>query len=197
MFFIPEYSTTSVEEILYDFNWEVGDTVKCISGCITIISIGTIDFGNETRKLFVLNNGVNIIEGIGFETGLFRYPLGLIESGGQLVCYSKDDIIYGVSEFVDCELTVDIETIPDNKKETISISPNPARDEIRIINENETSNTNIKIYNSFGLLITELQNVQLSTSPYIIDTHHFANGIYFINIESDNNSKTFKIIKSK
>ena len=197
VFFIPEYSTTNVEEVLYDFNWEVGDTVKCTSGCITIISVGTIDYGNETRKLFTLNGGRTLIEGIGFDTGLFRYPQGFIESGGQLICYSKDDIIYPVSEFGGCELMVDNENIPDNEEETISISPNPAINEIRIISENETSDTNIKIYNSFGHLITDLQNVQLSNSPYIIGTDHFANGIYFINIESENNSKTFKVIKPR
>lgn len=69
----------------------------------------------------------------------------------------------------------------------ISVYPNPAIDVLNINIGNLKENTEIKIYNAFGVLVL---SESLTTQNSSLKTHHFQNGIYFYYITHDN--KVFK-----
>ncbi len=79
--------------------------------------------------------------------------------------------------------------IPDNG---IRIFPNPFTNEIQIINESQTKLTEIKVFNSAGLLIlTENQNLNS------IEMHSAEKGVYIVKFFSDGKViGTQKIIKT-
>ncbi|MBK7812619.1 MAG: T9SS type A sorting domain-containing protein [Saprospiraceae bacterium] len=71
-----------------------------------------------------------------------------------------------------------------------SIFPNPISDEINIIS-NSNFECSVNIYNALGLeLISSTKN-----SNHKINTKHFSKGIYFVKIQSKNNSQTKIIVK--
>lgn len=77
VFIVPPTETT--EELLYDFNMQVGDTVKGYIATIyppadTVISIDSVLVGSTYRKRWNINNCYNIyiIEGVGSTYGLLE-----------------------------------------------------------------------------------------------------------------------------
>lgn len=71
--------------------------------------------------------------------------------------------------------------------EAVGVYPNPAIDVLNINIGNLKENTEIKIYNAFGVLVL---SESLTTQNSSLKTHHFQNGIYFYYITHDN--KVFK-----
>ncbi len=73
-----------------------------------------------------------------------------------------------------------------------NISPNPAKDFIKINFNSEAENLNIQIHDITGKLIyTDIINNQITK---IIDINSYKSGIYFISISNDKFTKTEKII---
>lgn len=80
-----------------------------------------------------------------------------------------------------------------NSLSEVSIYPNPTANELNINLFDISSQTNYTIYNSIGqTLRTSKVNSQADLS---INTSSYSEGIYFIKIEKDGASKTFKFIK--
>ncbi|NBC57627.1 MAG: T9SS type A sorting domain-containing protein [Bacteroidetes bacterium] len=69
----------------------------------------------------------------------------------------------------------------------VSIFPNPARDILRIDSNFEISN--LVLFNNLGQKIHEDENVKE------INMSQFQPGIYFLQVDSNNNSQTLKVIK--
>src|SRR5204863_2804445 len=83
VFFVSPSNTT--EQLLYDFNMQVGDTVKgyietFTSPSDTVKSIDSVLVGNSYRKRWTINTGflweVRFIEGIGSIHGLIEFSWG-------------------------------------------------------------------------------------------------------------------------
>ena len=90
-----------------------------------------------------------------------------------------------------------VNQITENKNEfDIKCFPNPTSDKITITCS-ENFNTN------FGLTLVNLQGktvYQTSTNsimPYEIDLTNLSNGVYFLNVISNEKHQTFKVIKTK
>jgi len=66
----------------------------------------------------------------------------------------------------------------------ISISPNPANENVVIRSENTMMNS-YKIYNILGKLITERTNFSPTNNIYL-DVVNYPNGIYFISVYGEN-----------
>ena len=88
-----------------------------------------------------------------------------------------------------CSTTLNNSLVNDSDK--VIIYPNPAQDLITI-NLNHSNADKIEIYNSVGQIVFQLNN---PTTENTIPTQRFSNGMYFIKVTSENDSKSFKIIK--
>jgi len=101
---------------------------------------------------------------------------------GEVEDYSID-IVQNKSEFA----ITNIETVVNEW----SIYPNPATETL-FIKQNSTTPAWLKIFNSGGALVIQKE---LKTSLAQIDISKLANGVYYVNFESEKNSFKEKIIK--
>lgn len=132
VFFIRPTDTT--EQLLYDFNMAVGDTVKgytetFASPSDTVQSIDSVLVGGLYRKRWKLNSCYNFyfIEGIGSTFGLMGLSPGCITDGGDysLTCFHQNGQTLYPSTAANCELITSVNTA-EKKSNQINISPNPS-----------------------------------------------------------------------
>jgi hypothetical protein len=76
------------------------------------------------------------------------------------------------------------------------IYPNPSQDFIAIQSNLLENNLKVELINEIGQLVLESTILQGSTLS-IIETHTLYNGIYFLKVSYNKNSKTYKIIINK
>lgn len=186
IFFVAPDSTYSIP--LYDFNYNVNDTIKTIMGNgLIIIDIDTIMDG---RKKYKTNSEDQfyIVEGIGSNHGFyFAYFLYQLEAivDTTLGCYYQDASLVFLNDSVACYFSLPVDIYENLKENKPTIYPNPAEDFIRVeINEPIEEIGVYDIYGSKYLLdITPLNQIIVTTLP---------DGCYFLNI---NNKHTIKFIK--
>ena len=133
VFIVPPSSTT--EELLYDFNLTIGDTVQ---GYIasnfwandTVISMDSVQVGNDFRKRWYINFWYNIylIEGIGSTYGLIEFSPGpaIDFDSYDLDCFMQDSETLFPDTNTYCQLittTKDIDLLSNHVK----VFPNPSR----------------------------------------------------------------------
>jgi len=86
-----------------------------------------------------------------------------------------------------------------NRIETVSLYPNPTKNSALLNFYSATSQTiSIDIYNSLGEIVKTVYkgNAITGSNQYSIETATFEKGIYYININGENISKTIKLIKN-
>ncbi|HEX7413365.1 MAG TPA: hypothetical protein VF411_04905, partial [Bacteroidia bacterium] len=159
------YSSTSVDTLLYDFNLNVGDTLpKSYINNYLIVSnfvssIDSILIGTSYRKQYHISvrgggnsNYVSLIEGIGSTFGL-TYPLyPPLENGYNLNCFSQNNVTLYPNSSGSCSLALGIKEQKESAF-TFSIYPNPSSGNISI-----TGNINIdelKVSDMLGQLVYE------------------------------------------
>ncbi len=140
VFFFPP--AENEETLLYDFNMEVGDTVRGFIGLLepdTVEYIDSVFVGNSYRKRWMINScyGIQIIEGIGSTYGLIVNSPGCNtdQVGYSLNCFKDDEIIY--IENPELTLNCDIITSFDSSGslDELNIFPNPSQGTFNIRNE--------------------------------------------------------------
>ena len=82
--------------------------------------------------------------------------------------------------------------VPINLTNDLDIYPNPATNELRIINYNPQNNNNLAIYDIYGKEILNI-SIENTTSP-IINISNLSSGIYFVKLEDNGQIKTKKLI---
>ena len=192
-------SNTVEKELIYDFDWLVGDTIECsFNSCVIVDSIGTIEFNGQTRKHFFLtgteNNNNEIIEGIGFGTGLFRIPVPNPFLKGRLICYRQNNNVIGVSNADSCELITNLINLP-SQDHKIKLFPNPFKSFINISSQSTEKIDQLQIFNLNGTLIQQTENLELSKTPIKLNLHSLKPGIYVMSLILKNKVKSFKLIK--
>ncbi len=139
---------------------------------------GPNDWSNITFTLYSL-----------FQTNNFRYKF-IFESDGGNNLYIDNINIFPASQLGLNE---------NSKLKPLSLYPNPTKD-ISTLNYYSSVNQNISItiYNSLGEIIKTVYtgNTIIGDNQYLIETSTFEKGIYYININGDNVSKTIKLIKN-
>lgn len=77
----------TAEQLLYDFNMEVGDTAYFEEGTFPVIveSIGVSNILGVSKKAWLLDNGDEIVQGLGSMEGLFRPWRNLFEAN-EWIC---------------------------------------------------------------------------------------------------------------
>ena len=175
---IPSYSSTSpwsrffITSLPYDYEIEVAASPEN-AGTIT----GTEGYSDgEIVKLVAVP-----YEGFLFE----KWTLN-----GETI--SSDSILtFPATESISLEAHFAIyDNISDNQYVDAVIYPNPANDIIVIKSDGMT---NLSIYSLNGEL--KYQADSIDNDMYIVDTHNFPNGIYFIEIKSKEGLVVRKMVK--
>ena len=176
------------EELLYDYDLEVGDFFHDDDAHpmqVTEVTTITDETGTPRKKLTFSFIGLEDvtefwIEGIGSSRGFIH--VGMYEpkhdSDGEmyhLLCYHvNNDVIYVNPEYNECDLPYAVE---DNSTDNnISIYPNPANEVIKILNDNNLNITSIEIIDLTG------RTVMSTNKTDAIDISELSEGQYFVKI---------------
>jgi len=170
------------EEILYDFDLEVGGTLPLSynnwSDDITVIAIDSIYTPFGYRKRFEISGSQSwadyLIEGIGHSKGLVE-PINIpLECGFDLLCFSLNDVAYYPEPGEGCMLTVDISE--NQNATTVSIFPNPFVESTTISYPGSAGIPVIIVYNLQG------QQVQVNANVFenhlVINRGNLNSGLY-------------------
>lgn len=140
VYIIPE--SDSVEQLLYDFDMQVGDTLvgylsvcSPFSMCDTVISIDSVMVGNTYRKRWHINSGYHVyfIEGIGSTYGLLNFvPTNMTDLDDiNLDCFQQNGQNLYPDTLGTCPLLTSITTLPAAEM-IINIHPNPSIGNVQV-----------------------------------------------------------------
>jgi len=202
VFYIPQ--SENQEQLLYDFNMQVGDTVKglleiCNGSQKDIVqSIDSILIGNDYRKKwnFVCSNdyGYYIIEGLGSTYGLIKCLPGCLtdQNSISLTCFQQNGKSLYPDTTTNCQIITSINNT-DKILNEITLYPNPATDKITITqNGNLAEESIISIFNMAGQqIISEHFNGQ---NLIQMDVSNLAKGIYFVKIQTNAGVESKKLV---
>jgi len=134
---------------------------------------------------------VSIIEGIGSSFGILANLVPPFENGDELLCFSKDNLVYYPDSTYNCDKTVDI-----NEQAVIqefSIYPNPVQRTLTVETEYAHKNSCfVKIFSTEGREITR-QEINSSTTS--IDVSQLAKGFYIVQLVNGNSVQSKKFVK--
>ena len=84
--------------------------------------------------------------------------------------------------------------VKEKEKFEISVYPNPFRNEIKILS---SINAEIKIIitNSEGVILLDMEDYVSSNELILHNVERFLPGMYFLSVQTNNTSKTFKLLK--
>jgi hypothetical protein len=140
VYIIPE--SDSIEQLLYDFDMQVGDTLvgylsvcSPTSMCDTVISIDSVLVGSTYRKRWYINSAYHVyfIEGIGSTYGLLDFvPTNMVDlSDIVLDCFQQNGQNLYPDTLGSCPLLTSVATLPSTEM-IIKIHPNPSKGNIRV-----------------------------------------------------------------
>ena len=175
------------EFLLYDYDLEVGDFFHDdddhpmqVTEVTTITDLNGVSRKKITFSFSGLTDVTEFwIEGVGSNRGFMHVGQWEADHDSEgemyhLLCYHvDDDVIYVNPEYNDC----DLDDIEENTVEnSISIYPNPAKDVIKILNDNNLNITNVEILDLTGRTV-------LSTDKSAdINISELPEGQYFVKI---------------
>lgn len=187
------------EELLYDFELKVGDTLPLtwnqFNEEIIVTSIDSLQVGNEYRRIFNLTNQYpsELIEGIGHNGGFLEPFQTSLDCGFQLKCFALNDTTYYPNFNAPCDLTVSIK--PTLSQETFKYYPNPVTTELSIEKDFSESIEQVISYNTIGQKKV-LSFRQVGENMIIIDCSGLGKGIYLIQvIENGKPTLNLKVLK--
>ncbi|MCX6270515.1 MAG: T9SS type A sorting domain-containing protein [Bacteroidetes bacterium] len=180
VYIIPAGDT--VENVLYDFSLNVGDTLHTYNcyGSGYVSAIDSILVGTQYRKQFVINESSLqgfIVEGIGSKSGLIEGLVGF-EVGGYLYCFSRDNIALFPNSGGLCELTMDISVNPE-LKEDVLIKPNPFNTVAMVEVPGHLKKPGMQLFNILGFKVRE---IDLAKPISVLERNGLPAGIYFYRI---------------
>jgi len=216
VYFLPKGSNN--EQLLYDFNLSVGDTLPLTYNYFTynfnvniVKSIDSVFIDSSYRKRYNIcptnntnNQFVSLVEGVGSTNGLFNnliiQPTPLY--GGNLICFYMDSLSvfnpnpsYTAGQsYRGCNLypCVLISNINELQNPNINIYPCPVKNKLIIECSRVQKECTLIIFNLNGL---ELMRQQIKDYKKQIDISNLASGVYFVKLITDKTSEVRKIIK--
>ncbi|WP_081909412.1 T9SS type A sorting domain-containing protein [Aureispira sp. CCB-QB1] len=190
------YQLSGQESLLYDFTKLVGDTIThyCTD---TVAFIDTVFLGTTPlrRWNFPTYSDMNsYIEGI----GAVSEPIGglcqLVGGSTRLLCYEKQGEQLIVTPGYSCSVFNTTSKVQEeNSLVKVQIYPNPSSEKISIrINALNQNDFDIQLYHTNGVLLKSQylngQFIELNLSDY-------SRGIYWLKIQSPQQTLTYKLIK--
>ncbi|MDO9185231.1 MAG: T9SS type A sorting domain-containing protein [Bacteroidia bacterium] len=183
---------TGTEQLLYDFNWVVGDTFTTCNNIIAVVD--SVMIGSNYRKRFITSDSVHFIEGIGYVgmvggngSDLFWSQCSLSMSPYYtFICYTDSTESYVLHPEYCNPITIGIPNEP-YQETTLNIYPNPSINRITIKFNKAQYRTNVKIISVLG---EEIRNMNFTGEELIIEKNEIKNGIYFIQTLDERNIVT-------
>ena len=184
------------EMLMYDFSVESGDSVLVGFDPVYLFvdSITELVLSQTVRKKYWLScksmpeYSETWIEGIGSSKGICWSGSAMVVGGWYYaLCMSENgDIIYKNPNYESCYLITGISEID---RQIIQIYPNPAKDLLRIENNNNIEINSISLTNINGQIIKKFDpnNTQL-------DISEISSGLYLLKLSYKNGEFTKKII---
>lgn len=188
-YIIPEQ--TSVEQLLYDFNWQVGDT---ITGYLnhtaaafedTVISIDSVLVGSTYRKRWFIDPWyqVYLIEGIGSTYGILNpLPAGISDFDDYVLdCFSQNNVPLYPSGTPGCPVLTEMADVPDPETELI-VYPNPAGKylNLQLPSDSRQQLTEVSVFGMDGKRVSQqsLNSDQEATLKVVLPA--LENGFYLL-----------------
>lgn len=201
---------SSGEQILYDFNLSLGDTITYYYSILfqtpdtfyrkvtTIDSILLLD--GKYRKRYTLDPVINyslsdiVVEGIGSIRwwGLFNPLVNDAYTNGDqysFECFKQNDTVLYLNNplcnHCFCQLLTDITSTKEQEK--FIIFPNPFSTQTTLKIYKDFKDATLTVYNSFGQQVKQINNI--SGQSITLQRDNLPDGLYFINLIQ--NDKTF------
>lgn len=137
--YIYSPSQFNPEQLLYDFNLQVGDSLPLtafnVAPDVTVTAIDSFYTATGYRKRFHLDQTNTwcqyLLEGVGTDRGLIA-PLQVpFECGYSQVCYGQQDTGYYPQLGPNCDIPLSVQQ-PAAEKLSLPVYPNPATDELQL-----------------------------------------------------------------
>jgi hypothetical protein len=195
--FINSSQTGGLDELLYDFSLNVGDTLHSTylgnGETIVIEAVEEMILNNgEIRKQFVVNSQLNssYTEGIGNSFGLFtQIPVSFCECAGGYFCIKQDGTsILGLGGYCDFQYV----GVRNFEWLDFEISPNPVIDKFKIKIPTELLGSSFELYNLLG---HEYLRKTLNNSITEFDISNLQPGLYLYSFGSEPNLIQGKLMK--
>jgi hypothetical protein len=200
-----------MEYLLYDFNLNLGDTLPstmmCYSDRNVIVGIDSINVNGTFHKRYQIADTSYLtlpfgyyIEGIGSTMGLTGGQLHMTEMPFEvyswLICYAINGtttLIDGIftNYQYDCDLLNDIRNNNISSPQSITIFPNPARDQFSVASIQQ-SISSIKVFDILG---NEIYSSAFNSTSCIVHCESFPPGIYFVRLFAGKEFLSSKLIK--
>lgn len=169
---------------------EVGD--RTIRGLARFNDDGSLD---ETFNPEDLGADIETYAGLNEESLAEVRDLHLEDSGRLLIAgnfgtYNGQIKMPLLAVFADTPETLSVENVIENDDERLNVFPNPARSYVDVATKHTIES--IVLYNSLGKTCATLSN--LGQSHYRINTQILESGLYFLEVQSNNQTFTKKLL---
>ena len=200
VYFIPPSQNS--EELLYDFNLQVGDTLKgylatlLLGSYDVVASIDSVLVGSSFRKRWNLSDScynILIIEGVGSTYGLIELSGSCLTTKNySLNCFNQNGISLYPDSANNCEQITQINSF-DSSPSKIKIFPNPSNGVFTVDFDASLSISEIILFDLLGNII--LKQPINNQTEFIIN--NVQSGTYIISLIKKNGSIAIrKIISS-
>jgi hypothetical protein len=175
VFFKNLYDTAEI--IIYDFNLQLGDTIRLWSQDIVVENIDSIEICGKFRKKYWItgpSRTESLIEGVGFSNGLLGYShlsSTVAESYYRLDCYTEKHNLL----CMECDLLFLNQS---NRSVSSILFPNPAQNGLYI---NSTRNIQkIQLVDIMGKIIYTKENIK--SLSFYLELKNYKPGMYVITL---------------
>lgn len=194
VYLIKPQETT--EQILYDFNLQVGDSIKGVLDLgmnDVVISIDSVLVGSNFRTRWNINNcyTISIIEGIGSTYGLLEPSPGCITDFADfsLTCFQEGTQAAYPSSVSNCQTITSLNT-NNLKNEPISVFPNPANGEIQL----DFKGKKVKEVLLFNILGEQIAVREVTNINFLKIDNLPSGTVMVVTVDEDNQRTYHKII---
>ncbi len=187
------YPANTEEELLYDFDLAVGDTLPTTynnsgSDDIYVTAIDSMLIGESYRKVFHLSRVYTdniLIEGVGFDGG-FIMEFQSWEFPEYLKCFTLNGTTYYPEPGAYCDLTVDID-VQLVETQNLEILPNPSKGLFTVsMATAENQNIRLIIQDISGRIIKqESWPVENGNNVKSLNLTDLKKGIYFLSLSGE------------
>lgn len=206
---IESMTVDTTEVLLYDFNLQVGDSVKGFhanmynSGTIPVVSsVDSVLIDNNWRKRINFTTEFDstegcfyFIEGIGSNSGLLNWQkCPEFEAYINLTCYKVEGVKMFPLNGGDCSDHSYITSVSEKpfNNESTSVYPNPVNNMITISIVGIDKYCQLNIYNQTGQI---LKTIQLQDINSTLNIEDLIPGIYIFEVKGNANVSQHRIVK--